>query len=197
MKYLAFIVVFLMSFSMGGSGSVGERGYVASKGHVVGAGLVEADKVVYLVRHGETCLDQGSNPHLSSYGRDRASELARVLMDEEIQEIYSTPFYRTIETATPISESTGKPITQIAVQAGFVAELASTIRESTAERILISGHSNTTPALINLLIGTTLPDLTEFDFDRLYVVHLREDGTGMLSTLRYGAESGKPSTCTE
>lgn len=154
-----------------------------------------ADKVIYLVRHGETCTEQGSDAHLSAYGKARAAALARVLMDVDVQEIFSTSLNRTLETATPTSESQQISITQISTQSGFLEELASKIRESSSERILVSGHSNTTPPLVNLLLGTELANLTEFEFDRLYIVTLNDSGTGSLSVLRYGDESGRPAPC--
>jgi len=154
-----------------------------------------SDKTVYLVRHGETCTEQGSNPHLSVSGTERANELARVLMEVELESIYSTPFNRTIETASPVAESQGVDVSQVSVGSGFLAALAEKIKTSTDRVVLVSGHSNTTPALVNLLIGTEFKDLNELDFDRLYVVTLHEDGSGSVSVLRYGAVSGKPQSC--
>jgi len=154
-----------------------------------------SDKVVFLVRHGETCTEQGRNPELSALGKERAQELSRVLMEVDLDLIYSTPFNRTEGTAAPVAVSQDLEVTQTPVSSGFLANLAQEIKASSATSILVSGHSNTTPALINLLIGTELEDLTEFDFDRLYVVRMHADGTGSLVTLRYGATSGKPSAC--
>jgi 2,3-bisphosphoglycerate-dependent phosphoglycerate mutase len=189
MKLSAFIVALLISLSSGLSGLSGEA--------QLRDGPISADndKVVFLVRHGETCTEQGNDAHLSQYGKERATELARIFLDVDVQEIFSTTFNRTVETATPTAELKGVEITQIAPQAGFLELFATKIRESGAHHILVSGHSNTTPALINLLIGTALEHLTEFDYDRLFVVTLHEDSTGSLSILRYGPSSGKPEVC--
>jgi 2,3-bisphosphoglycerate-dependent phosphoglycerate mutase len=156
---------------------------------------LQAEKTVFLIRHAETCTEQGSDPHLSSIGQARAVELSRTLMDVELEQIFSTPFNRTLETAGPISESQSLETVQVPLGNGFLDRWAELIRESDARVILVSGHSNTTPAMINKLIGTSLTDLNERDYDRLFVVHLREDGTGTYSILRYGAPSGAPQSC--
>lgn len=154
-----------------------------------------SDKIVFLVRHAEMCLDQGSNPNLSSYGQERARELARVLVDVNLEKIYSTPFNRTLQTATPISQSQELEINQVEVATGFLESLADQIKTSEAATILVAGHSNTTPRLVNLLVGTELSDLEETEFDRLYIVTLHADGSASYSVLRYGGPSEKPSIC--
>jgi len=154
-----------------------------------------SDKIVFLVRHAEMCLDQGSNPNLSSYGQERARELARVLVDVNLGKIFSTPFNRTLQTATPISQSQEIEINQVEVATGFLESLAEQIRTADASAILVAGHSNTTPRLVNLLVGKELSDLEETEFDRLYIVTLHADGSASYSVLRYGGPSEKPSIC--
>ncbi|NQV72182.1 histidine phosphatase family protein [bacterium] len=154
-----------------------------------------SDKVVFLVRHGETCSEQGSNPNLSPFGSARANELSRVLVDVDLEVIFSTPFNRTLGTATPVAASHDLEVVQTPVSSGFLAALANDIKTSDASAILVAGHSNTTPALVNLLIGSELEDLSENDFDRLFVVTLHEDGTGSVVSIRYGLPSGRPEAC--
>ena len=154
-----------------------------------------ADKVVFLVRHGETCTEQGSNPNLSAFGQNRANELSRVLMDVDLEIIYSTPFNRTLGIAAPVAASHDMEVVQTPISSGFLESLANDIKGSDASAILVAGHSNTTPALINLLIGSELEDLSENDFDRLFVVTLHEDGTGSVVSIRYGLPSGHPEAC--
>ena len=49
-------------------------------------------------------------------------------------------------------------------------------REHAGRTILIAGHSNTIPAMVNALTDLTLPDLDDTDYDGLYIVVL--DGAG-------------------
>jgi hypothetical protein len=69
--------------------------------------LVAADEVpqpalVFLVRHAEKQTD-GEDPALTAAGRQRALELARLLGESGISEVYSTDFARTRDTAAPLA----------------------------------------------------------------------------------------------
>lgn len=68
---------------------------------------------LYLIRHGATSLtaeDRFSgteNVHLSEEGRAQVEHLARRLMDDKIDAIYSSPLDRTLETASIIARPHG------------------------------------------------------------------------------------------
>lgn len=151
------------------------------------------EKVVYLVRHAEKCTEPADDPALTPFGQERALALARTLQDVPLQAIYSTPLHRTRDTVEPLASALGIPIQETPISQGFLEALADSIHASGNERILVSGHSNTTARLANLLAGTELPDLEETQYDRLFVVHL--DGTPTVDVLRYGAESGSTESC--
>jgi probable phosphoglycerate mutase len=68
---------------------------------------------LYLVRHGATPLtaeDRFSGAdsiHLSDEGRTQVDHLARRLMDDKIEAIYTSPFDRTLETANILARPHG------------------------------------------------------------------------------------------
>jgi probable phosphoglycerate mutase len=68
---------------------------------------------IYLVRHGATPLTTedrfsgAENIHLSDAGRVQVDRLARRLMDDKIDAIYSSPLDRTLETANIIARPHG------------------------------------------------------------------------------------------
>lgn len=155
-------------------------------------GTRSADKTVYLVRHAEKCTEPSDNPGLTTLGRERAAALDRAFQDVEVDAIYSTPFERTLRTVAPLSERHGIEIAEVPIRSGFLEDLAGTIKASTARFIVVSGHSNTTPRMVNLLAGTEYDDLDESEYDRLYIVHLPSEGSASVSILRYGPESGPP-----
>jgi broad specificity phosphatase PhoE len=150
--------------------------------------------VVFLVRHGEKCLNEGDDPRLTVAGQQRSHDLGRLLSEVKLDAIYSTPFRRTIGTATPTSEMQSVAITETPVGPTFLEDLAQTLKSSDDKFILVSGHSNTTPALVNLLAGTTMDDLPDDVYDRLYIVTLREYGPSVV-TLVYGTESAALTEC--
>ena len=157
------------------------------------AEMASPEKVVYLVRHAEKCTEPADDPALTPTGTERAHALARTLQDVPLQAIYSTPPHRTRDTVEPLASALGMVVTGTPIRQGFLEALADSILASDDLRILVSGHSNTTARLANLLAGTDLPDLEETEYDRLFVVHLGE--TPMVDVLRYGASSGSTESC--
>lgn len=141
--------------------------------------------VVFLVRHAERA-DASRDSELSEAGRQRASELARMLRNADIDNIHSTNYIRTRETAAPLAALLGlKPEFYDAAE---LAEFAQTLKLQ-GQRHLVVGHSNTTPELVSLLGGNPGTPIEESgEYDRLYVVTVTESGvTSVL--MRYGASS--------
>ncbi|MGB4846491.1 MAG: hypothetical protein WBP41_01160 [Saprospiraceae bacterium] len=53
--------------------------------------------------------------------------------------------------------------------------------------VLIVGHSNTIPALLNLMVGAnTYPDLPETEYDNLFVVNVSAKGDATVVQMKYG-----------
>lgn len=142
---------------------------------------------IFLVRHAEK--EPGRDPDLTPAGRERANKLAERLADAKLDVIYSTDYTRTRQTAAPIALESGLPV--IYYDPAKLDLFAAQIREQ-GGRILVVGHSNTTPQLVTALggqPGTPIVEATEYD--RLYVIRIeREDVTTDLQ--RYGAPSGLP-----
>lgn len=162
---------------------------------VVAAPSGSEDKVVILVRHAEKCAQPEDNPGLTPLGQERAMALVRALSDVSVDAIYSTPLDRTLDTVRPLAAERGIDIIQTPIRAGFLEAMVESIKASDAGTVLVSGHSNTTPRVVNLLAGTTYPDLDESEYDRLYVVHLPEGGSARVTILRYGPPSGTVEAC--
>ena len=145
-------------------------------------------QVIYLVRHAEKQrgISSGMNPHLTEAGQQRARQLARVLGQVGIDAVYSTDYARTKETAEPLAEHLGLPV-QI-YNPRKLKEFAGELGE-TGRRILVVGHSNTTPKLVELLGGDKGRPIRELDeYDRLYLV-IRDRGEVITLLQRYGADS--------
>lgn len=145
---------------------------------------VTADEpaLVFLVRHAEK-LTSGEDPALSAAGRLRAEELARLLQDAGIGHIYSTDFVRTRDTAAPLAERLGLPITIYDWDQldALAAEL-----KTAGRRSLVVGHSDTTPDLVGRLGAEQGPPIDEpTEYDRLYVVTIAADGNVTTELRRY------------
>lgn len=139
---------------------------------------------VILVRHAEKGEDGTKNPSLSEAGKNRAMRLAEILKDVKIDEAYSTPFKRTHETITPICEAN-----QIIIQPYDPFKptvIEETIKNGSGKTIIIAGHSNTVPFLVNTLIKQEkFSEIDESDYGKLWILTFRNHRLVDVTLLNY------------
>ena len=126
-------------------------------------------KTIILVRHAEKSATGDAadmakgDPDLSPEGRERAERLAKAVKKYKPDVVFSTDYKRTKQTAEPIAKLRGKAIQTY--DPAKQADLIPLILNGKPKHYLIIGHSNTTPALANLLfkkeVFKQLPD-TEY-----------------------------------
>lgn len=127
---------------------------------------------LYLLRHFEKqSQSQSDNPRLTQTGEQRASNLATILETAEIKRIYSTSYNRTLDSVAPLAQ-----IKQLNVESYDPRDLESfsALLLSRAENAVVSGHSNTTPALLLLLGGPEIK-IHEQDYGTLYIVSIENE----------------------
>ena len=61
--------------------------------------------------------------------------------------------------------------------------LASWMKDYKGKTILVCGHSNTIPMYVNQLSGSTLPDMDEMEYDKIYTVTVARMGEGKVMVL--------------
>ena len=137
---------------------------------------------VILVRHAEK-IDDSRDPALSAEGEARAALLATMLADAGIDHIVSTDYLRTRHTVLPLAQSLGLEVGSYDPR--DLQATAAQLREW-GGTILVSGHSNTTPGLVEALGGDSRGPIDDAEYDRLYVVNLAPDGTVTTTLIRYG-----------
>lgn len=114
-----------------------------------------------------------ADPPLSSKGQERAQSLISKFRKYKINKIYSTNYYRTKSTALPLANFIGLSINNYDPRnlKAFADELIKI--ENQSKTILIVGHSNTSPKLVNLLLGKELyKDLDESVYNQYWVVKM-------------------------
>jgi broad specificity phosphatase PhoE len=128
----------------------------------------------YLVRHFEKQL--ASDPSLTETGKARSQALAAYFADKPLQQIYSTNYQRTMQTANPVAAQKALPIQPYDPNdlAGFAKQVAD------LNHVLVVGHSNTTPELLSLMGGDKIT-MTELDYGTVYILH-KEDGVYQTQT---------------
>lgn len=142
---------------------------------------------VFVVRHAEKGPEQ-PDPSLTPAGVARAAALTAMLRDAHVTAAFATQFKRTRETAAPVAAQAGIEVQVI--DAGKTDRLITAIRALPAgSRALVASHSNVVPAIVEQLTGEKVGELTDADYDRLYIVTLRPDGTGSVVLLHYGTPS--------
>lgn len=147
---------------------------------------VARETTIYIVRHSEK-TDQGADPELSVAGQQRARELAHVLQDIDVAAIYVTAYKRSQQSALVLAQQH-----QLAVSE-YPAGEPETLRQQVLAQhagasVVVVAHSNTVAAIAAAFGVTGLSDLDESNYDRLWVVHHRPEGS-VFQALRYGASS--------
>ena len=139
--------------------------------------------LVFLVRHAEK-VDDSQDPELSEAGRERAATLAEALRSADIEYVHSSDYIRTRNTATPSATEHGLEVE--VYDPRDLPALAEKLRAA-GGRHLVIGHSNTTPAMVELLGGDAGAEIDEpGEYDRLYVVSIGRDGLANSVMMRYG-----------
>jgi 2,3-bisphosphoglycerate-dependent phosphoglycerate mutase len=125
---------------------------------------------VFIVRHAEKA-DDGKDAELSEAGRASAEALANMLKDSKISAIYTTEFKRTQQTAAPLAKALGLTVTTL--PAANDAALVAKLRTSTTNSLVV-GHGNTIPDIIKALGISEPVNISDSDYDNLFVVVLGE-----------------------
>ncbi len=148
----------------------------------------DSSVVAICVRHAET-TGAGGNPPLSAAGQQRASDLSHALSNIELDHVYSTNFLRTRETAMTTAMDQGLPVELYS--AFDIAVLAEDIkREHRSQEVLVVGHSNTTPQLLNQLTQTNdFIIFNENTYDNLFIVNVKVNGETVVYHLEYGVDT--------
>ena len=135
----------------------------------------QSNKTIVLVRHAEKMpaveTDKG-DPDLSPEGRQRAERLMNAIKKYKPHEIFTTDYKRTKQTAEPIAKHRMKEIQTYdpAKQADLVAKIMPT----KTDHYLIVGHSNTIPALANLLAKKEIfRNLLDTEYGVFWVIRMK------------------------
>lgn len=136
------------------------------------------------VRHAEKETDGSKDPVLSSEGTIRAERLAGLFTQQNISALYATPYQRTQLTLGPLANAKNLTITTYQPnEDGFLASLLQTYPNGT---VVIAGHSNTIPTLVNELVGEQrFATLDESDYNDVFIVTGNELGKAKVIQLTY------------
>jgi broad specificity phosphatase PhoE len=150
--------------------------------------LTAAPDLVILVRHAEKAAEPATNPPLSDTGRQRAARLPAILetwtaTGAPIRGLFATELLRTQQTLEPLSKTTRLPITT--VNAKDTPELVKKIMAINGGIVVVVGHSNTIPEVIEALGGPSGLEIDDPDYTGLYLLTFPGANPAHLIELHY------------
>lgn len=145
---------------------------------LLGCGAKQESKTIYIVRHAEKLLDK-EDPLLNVAGTVRAKKLGQIMSDKEIAHVFSTNTLRTKATVQPLVNQNGLEIE--IYDAKKHDDLVKELRNRKGN-VLVVGHSNTVHHLANYFVGKSepYPELTDIEYNFIFVVSLNPDGTSLV-----------------
>lgn len=130
-------------------------------------------KTIIILRHADR-LEEIDD--LSVAGYQRAERLKSMFVAQKINLLFSTNYIRTTKTIAPLAQAQQLE-TKLYESSSRVVEK---IKASTAETIIIVGHSNTVPEIVKGLTGVDVPAIADDEFDNMFVVSMLGDKNSIL-----------------
>ncbi|MBL4708877.1 MAG: histidine phosphatase family protein [Flavobacteriales bacterium] len=142
-----------------------------------------------LVRHAEK-TGNGQQDPISALGFQRADSLAYTLKYMDLDAIYATQYLRTRQTVSKVAQAEGINITPYNATSDSLqvrAFLLNILNTKKGKRILIAGHSNTIPLMLNILEGkNNFPNINGSVFDNLFISPAKYLSGNEIYHLKYG-----------
>ena len=151
---------------------------------IFSSGLLAQEKTILLVRHAEKADATSQDPELSAEGKQRAERLVKKIGKFRPGAFYSTNYKRTRDTLAPLAAKRKKEV-QI-YDARQPQQLIEEIMKSDTKRFLVSGHSNTIPALANLISKKELfKNLDDSEYSVIWLLKLKDGKVRKFELLDY------------
>jgi len=129
----------------------------------------------YFIRHSEKDRTDPTdkNPHLTEIGKARANHWSEILGEIKFDAVYSTDYNRTKETA---QQTASKNNLEITLYDPKQIDVQTFLKDNEGKKVLIVGHSNTTPTFVNKILGSNkYQDIDDSNNGNLYIVTISGD----------------------
>lgn len=129
----------------------------------------------YLIRHAEKNRTDktNKNPNLNEEGLKRAQNWAKHFKNIKLDAVYSTDYNRTQQTAKPTAKSKNLEILSYNPRKMYDSIFQANTKGKT---VLVVGHSNTTPAFANKILGIKkYENFSDTENGNLIIVTLNND----------------------
>jgi 2,3-bisphosphoglycerate-dependent phosphoglycerate mutase len=135
---------------------------------------LEETTTYYLIRHAEKDRTETTNrnPNLNKTGKERATRWANYFENIDLDAIYSTKYQRTMQTAKPIADNKSLKIQNYDPENMYDATFQ---KETRGKKVLIVGHSNTTPLFVNKILGEKkYKSMNDKDNSSMYIIRVNK-----------------------
>lgn len=149
-----------------------------------------------LVRHAERAEAPAEDPGLTAAGQARASALVDVARKANVTAIITTQWLRTRNTAAPTAKSLGiNPEVLTTADPNHAKTVAAAVRTHAGQTVLVVGHSNTIPAIIEALGARNPGAICEMEYDKVFLLRVAADGTASMTRSTYGRLTPMDANC--
>lgn len=139
---------------------------------------------VLLVRHAEKLTTPADDPVLSPVGVARAELLVRMFENSGLNAIYTSQYARTKLTAEPLARKSRIPLET--VDAKSTNKLVESIlSKHSGGTVLVVGHSNTLPEIIEALGGGKIQEIEDLDYNNFYMVTVSGNGIAKVVRMKF------------
>lgn len=150
---------------------------------------------VVIVRHAEKVADGSRDPDLTGAGRTRAEALAEALAGAPIDGLIATQYRRTQRTLSALARDRALNVEVVPAESGHLQAHVDAVVSLVQGRqdggfVVVAGHSNTVPLIVEALSGRPVPAIDESEYDRMFILVPAQDGLALVAS-RYGARSGE------
>ena len=118
--------------------------------------------------------------------------MIKALENAGVAAVFTTQFKRTFDTGKPLGEKFGVPVIPVEINGQNLADYHNQIaekilKEFSGKTVVVIGHSNTVPPIVQALSGKTVLAIDEAsEFDALFVVTSKGKGSGGFVRARFG-----------
>lgn len=134
--------------------------------------VVEEVSTYYFIRHAEKDRSnlEDSDPELIQEGLGRAMHWAEIFKDIDLDAIYSTDYSRCSMTAAPTSVKKNIDVQYYNFEDINIDQFKT---DHANQNTLVVGHSNSTPAFVNQIIGEEkYNEMDDYDNGSLFIVQI-------------------------
>ena len=169
---------------------------IAAMGARAAAAQAARATTVILVRHAEKAAEPADDPPLTALGEARARDLWAAIKDAGVTAVITTQYARTRATAQPTAAAAHvTPEIVKTAGAAHARDVADAVRTHAGQTVLVVGHSNTIPAIVEALGAPRPRAICDPEYDNLYVVSIAPDGKAGLVRAKFGAPTPVDSSC--